>query len=58
MGLSVEVTIDVTDKRGPLLSSTLQHTYEEHRGAIPETTQPQVQIPNDSSPAGQPMMQP
>jgi membrane fusion protein, multidrug efflux system len=30
MGLSVEVTIDVSDKRGPLLSSTLQRQYEKH----------------------------
>ncbi len=36
MGLSVEVTVDISDTRGPLLTSTLQHTYGEH-GAIPET---------------------
>ena len=36
MGLSVEVTIDISDTRGPLLTSTLQHQYGE-RGAIPET---------------------
>jgi membrane fusion protein (multidrug efflux system) len=30
MGLSVEVTVDVSDTRGPLLSSTLQHSYEQH----------------------------
>lgn len=36
MGLSVEVTIDISDTRGPLLTSTLQHEYGEH-GTIPET---------------------
>ena len=36
MGLSVEVTIDISDTRGPLLTSTLQHQYGEH-GTIPET---------------------
>jgi membrane fusion protein (multidrug efflux system) len=36
MGLSVEVTIDISDTRGPLLTSTLQREYREH-GAIPET---------------------
>ncbi|HLK85801.1 MAG TPA: HlyD family secretion protein [Candidatus Binataceae bacterium] len=36
MGLSVEVTIDISDTRGPLLTSTLQHVYGEH-GAIPES---------------------
>jgi membrane fusion protein (multidrug efflux system) len=36
MGLSVEVTIDIADTRGPLLTSTLQHEYGA-RGAIPET---------------------
>src|SRR5512146_41686 len=36
MGLSVEVAIDISDTRGPLLTSTLQHEFGE-RGAIPET---------------------
>jgi membrane fusion protein (multidrug efflux system) len=36
MGLSVEVSIDISDTRGPLLSSTLQHEYHQ-RGIIPET---------------------
>jgi membrane fusion protein (multidrug efflux system) len=36
MGLSVEVTIDISDTHGPLLTSTLQHQYQE-RGTIPET---------------------
>ncbi len=36
MGLSVEVTIDISDTRGPLLTSTLQREYGQH-GTIPET---------------------
>jgi hypothetical protein len=32
MGLSVEVTIDITDRSGPLLSSRLQHQYQQQRG--------------------------
>jgi membrane fusion protein (multidrug efflux system) len=36
MGLSVEVTIDISDTRGPLLTSTLQRELGE-RGIIPET---------------------
>ena len=36
MGLSVEATIDISDTRGPLLTSTLQHEFGEH-GTIPET---------------------
>lgn len=36
MGLSVEVSINVSDTRGPLLTSTLQHEYK-RRGVIPET---------------------
>jgi membrane fusion protein, multidrug efflux system len=36
MGLSVETSIDISDARGPLLSSTLQREYSEH-GSIPET---------------------
>jgi membrane fusion protein, multidrug efflux system len=38
MGLSVEVTIDISDTHGPLLTSTLQHDLGA-RGAIPETLQ-------------------
>ena len=36
MGLSVEATVDISDTRGPLLTSTLQHEFGEH-GTIPET---------------------
>jgi membrane fusion protein (multidrug efflux system) len=32
MGLSVEVTIDIADTRGSLVSSMLQHQYDQHRG--------------------------
>jgi len=36
MGLSVEATVDISDTRGPLLTSTLQHEFGE-QGTIPET---------------------
>jgi membrane fusion protein (multidrug efflux system) len=45
MGLSVEVTIDIADTRGPLLTSTLQHELGE-RGTIPETLR--GTLPQDS----------
>lgn len=35
MGLSVEVTIDIADRTGPLLSSTLQHQYQLQHGNGP-----------------------
>jgi len=59
MGLSVEVTIDISDTRGPLLTSTLQHEYGEH-GTIPETMRRMKPLDNGTQnyhvfpPAGQP----
>src|SRR6202035_5856403 len=47
MGLSVEVTIDISDTRGPLLTSTLQSEFGQH-GTIPETMR-RVQPQDDSS---------
>lgn len=38
MGLSVEVTVNISNTQGPLLSSTLQHQFEQ-RGSIPESMQ-------------------
>lgn len=32
MGLSVEVNIDISNTSGPLLSSTLQNLYDQHKG--------------------------
>jgi membrane fusion protein, multidrug efflux system len=61
MGLSVEVTIDVTDKRGPLLSSTLQQMYQGHQEipwAAPGSLEYQPQPPRINPPAGQPAIQP
>ena len=61
MGLSVEVTVDITDKRGPLLSSTLQQRYEEHREipwTTPENLEYQPQSPNAVPPIGQPAVHP
>jgi membrane fusion protein, multidrug efflux system len=61
MGLSVEVTVDITDKRGPLLSSTLQQMYEK-RQEIPwsasESQQYEPQQSNPTSTIDQPVVRP
>jgi membrane fusion protein (multidrug efflux system) len=63
IGLSVDVSIDVTDKRGPLLSSTLQHLYEERRSAPggSDNAAERLQLPPDAIPPsslpGQPALQ-
>jgi membrane fusion protein, multidrug efflux system len=54
MGLSVEVTIDISDKRGELLTSTLQHLYEQTPGRIVEKLQT---APTPSPDSGQPALQ-
>jgi membrane fusion protein (multidrug efflux system) len=48
IGLSVEVTIDINNTRGPLLTSTLQTLYQHHgkvnlEGTPPENSQRQMQ---------------
>ena len=62
MGLSVEVTVDITNKRGPLLSSMLQRMYEQHREipwTTPENLQYQPQQQFNANPAiGQPVVHP
>jgi membrane fusion protein, multidrug efflux system len=61
MGLSVEVTVDITDKRGPLLSSTLQQVYEKHQEipwTTPETSQYQPQHSEPSPTIDQPVVRP
>jgi membrane fusion protein, multidrug efflux system len=62
MGLSVEVTVDITDKRGPLLSSTLQQVYEKRQEipwTTPETSQYQPQQHSEPSPTiDQPVVRP
>ena len=35
MGLSVEVSVDVSDTSGPLLTSTIERQYERRKGAAP-----------------------
>lgn len=49
IGLSVEVTVDISDKRGPLLSSELQQQYEKHgkTSIAPQT----LLIPGYNAPA-------
>jgi membrane fusion protein, multidrug efflux system len=61
MGLSVEVTVDITDKRGPLLSSTLQQVYEKRQEipwTTPETSQYQPQHSEPSPTIDQPVVRP
>mgnify|MGYP001408565621 CR=1 FL=1 len=61
MGLSVEVTVDITDKRGPLLSSTLQQMYQgrqEIPWMTPENLQYQPQQSNANPAIGQPVVHP
>jgi membrane fusion protein (multidrug efflux system) len=51
MGLSVEVSIDISNTNGPLLSSTLQSLYEQHKGnsySGPETMQGTQQLPSSA----------
>jgi membrane fusion protein (multidrug efflux system) len=54
MGLSVEVTIDISDTRGPLLTSTLQDLYKQH-GKVnlegsPDNSQGQGQMQEPKAP--------
>ena len=61
MGLSVEVTVDITDKRGPLLSSTLQQVYERRQEipwTTPESAQSQMQHSEPSPSIDQPVVRP
>jgi membrane fusion protein, multidrug efflux system len=60
MGLSVEVMVDITNKRGPLLSSALQQMYQERQEVpwmTPENLQYQPQS-NVNPPIGQPVVHP
>ena len=61
MGLSVEVTVDITDKRGPLLSSTLQQMYRQRQEIpwmTPENSQHQQEQPNAKQGIDQPVVKP
>jgi membrane fusion protein, multidrug efflux system len=53
MGLSVEVTINISNTNGSLLSSTLQNMYEEHKSnpaSGPEGMQAAPRLPQQSAP--------
>jgi len=53
MGLSVEATIDISNTSGPLLSSTLQHLYQQGKVTLesaPENSQGQMQPPAQGVP--------
>jgi hypothetical protein len=56
MGLSVEVNIDISNTSGPLLSSTLQNLYDQHKGnnsSGPETMQGTQQMPQSAPGQGE-----
>ncbi|HUA35176.1 MAG TPA: HlyD family secretion protein [Candidatus Binataceae bacterium] len=55
LGLSVEVSIDISDKSGPMLSSIVQHHYENDQGTTPNETLPMPPMPDaNPSSAAQP----
>jgi membrane fusion protein (multidrug efflux system) len=61
MGLSVDVIVDITDKRGPLLSSTLQQMYQQRQEIpwmTPENLQHEPQQSNANPVIGQPVVNP
>jgi membrane fusion protein, multidrug efflux system len=45
MGLSVEVTIDIGDTSGPLLTSTLQNAYQHEHGSVHMEGAPDSSLP-------------
>jgi membrane fusion protein, multidrug efflux system len=45
LGLSVDVAIDISDTRGPLLSSTIQHEYWRGRRHLPDQSIPVPPLP-------------
>jgi len=54
MGLSVEVTVDISNTSGPLLSSTTQHLYQEHKMG-PEVSPERLQVAPNSAANGAPV---
>jgi len=63
IGLSVEVTVDISNAKGALLSSTLQRMYQQQRAnaaIAPESLQTPLEMPNGNPPqaGGQPVIEP
>jgi membrane fusion protein (multidrug efflux system) len=54
LGLSVEVSIDVSDTRGPLLSSMVQHHYEQGGTTVPNETLQMGPIPGSGGDGARP----
>ncbi len=53
VGLSVDVSVDIADTSGPLVSSTLQHQYQEHQQEMAPGMGPeQLQTRNQTIPPG------
>ena len=57
LGLSVEVAIDISDKRGPLLSSIVQRRFQQNGETLPNETLKMVPMPDRPS-EQQPVPQP
>jgi membrane fusion protein, multidrug efflux system len=53
LGLSVEVAIDISDTRGPLLTSIVQQHYQKGTETMPNESMPVAPLPNDN-PAAEP----
>jgi membrane fusion protein (multidrug efflux system) len=58
MGLSVEVTVDITDKSGQFLSSTNQNLYREHQGGLEASPEKLQGAPLTDGAANPPVQQP
>jgi membrane fusion protein, multidrug efflux system len=54
LGLSVEASIDVSDTRGPLLSSMVQHHYEQGGTTVPNETLQMGPIPGSGGDGARP----
>jgi membrane fusion protein, multidrug efflux system len=52
LGLSVEVAIDISDTRGPLLSSTIQHEYWQGKRHLPDQSIPVPPLPAPNASMG------
>ena len=57
LGLSVEVAIDISDRRGPLLTSIVQRRFQKDGQTLPNETLKMVPMPERPS-EGQPVPQP
>jgi len=57
MGLSVEVTVDISNTSGALLSSSNQRLYQENKGGL-ESTPEKLQLAPNSAQNGRSLLSP